>query len=320
MPSRLVVAALILGLGLGLVTPATADDVIPGHQIDRPLDGAVIAGALGLGLGLSLLPVRTDRGIWRRELFGGVDRSVHARFSPRAAQISDATLAATVAAPLAYLTGGTIDDADGDRLVIYGEALAINLALFQGAKRLVQRPRPYLYSTSPGVARYAESQGADAYQSFYSAHAATAFCAATAGAYLAGATSASRGVRQLAWASGFGAAAAVANLRVRAGKHFYSDVLIGGLVGVAIGYAVPALHADARPYVPDARDLGAAVAGLIGGGLLSQLLPLERALDDAPGARQALAQRPRWSRALRSLHLGPVPIPDGAGVGVAGSL
>lgn len=318
MPSRLVVAALGLVVS-GLVTPATADDVIPGHEIDRPVNGAVIGGALGLSLGLSLIPIRTHRAMWQRELFGRVDHAVHASFSPRAAQISDATLAATVAAPLAYLVAGTIDDADGDRLMLYGEALAINLALFQGAKRLVQRPRPYLYSTLPGVADYAAREGDDAYQSFYSAHAATAFCAATAGAYLAGTTSVSRGVRNLAWGSGFAAAASVANLRVRAGKHFYSDVAIGAIVGIAIGYVVPALHADGEAYVPDLGDLGAAMAGLLGGGLVSQLLPLERPHDDVPGASR-VALRRRWSRALRSLHLGPVAVPSGAGVGVAGAM
>lgn len=308
MPSRLLGTALLLCL----VAPATADDVIPGHTVDRPLDGAVIAGTLGLAVGLSLIPVPVPRGTWRRELFGRVDASVHARFSPRAARISDLTLAATVVAPIAYLTGATIEDADGDRLMLYTEALAINLALFQGAKRLVQRPRPYLYSTLPGVARYAATQGEDAYRSFYSAHAATAFCTATAGAYLA-ALSGSRGMRHAAWGGGFAGAAAVANLRVRAGKHFYSDVAIGALIGIAIGYAVPALHADAGPYVPDAGDLGAALAGLIGGGLVSQLLPLERRDGE-------LVARTGWSRALRSLQVGPLAVEGGTGVGVAGSL
>jgi membrane-associated phospholipid phosphatase len=307
MPSRVLAV-----LTLCLATPAIADEAIPGHQIDPALDGAIVGGALGLGLGLSLIPVRAPQGTWRRELFGGVDALAHARFSPRAAKISDAALAMTVVAPISALVGGTIDDADGDRLVIYGEALAINAALFQGAKRLVQRPRPYLYSALPGVERYAASQGTDAYRSFYSAHAATAFCAATAGAYLAATTESPR-VRRAAWGSGIAAATAVANLRVRAGKHFYSDVVIGALIGTAIGYVVPALHADAEPYTPDAMDLGAAFAGLIAGGVISELLPLER-------RDELVAHRPRWSRVLRSLQIAPVTVPGGSGVGVAGSL
>jgi membrane-associated phospholipid phosphatase len=297
---RLTVAALVTAV-VGRASPVVADDAIPGHAIDRSTNSVVIAGALGVAAGLSLVPVSTARALWRRELFGDTDAAVHARFSPRAARISDALVGATVAAPLAYLTGPTIEDADGDRFVIYGQALAINLALFQGVKHLVQRPRPYLYSQLPDVQRYAAAQGSDAYQSFYSAHAATAFCAATAGAYLAGAGSTSRTVRAAAWAGGFAAAAAASNLRVRAGKHFYSDIAIGGVVGIALGYVVPALHADGRAYVPSSTEIGAAAAGVLAGGLVSQLLSVER-LRDA------------------DLSIGPIALSRGAGVGVAGTL
>jgi membrane-associated phospholipid phosphatase len=313
---RLTASVFLVAAGR-LATPAVADDAIPGHAIDRSTDGIVVAGALGAAAGLSLVPVSTARALWTRELFGDTDAAVHARFSPRAARISDALVGATIAAPLGYLTGSTIEDADGDRFVIYGEALAINLALFQGVKHLVQRPRPYLYSQRPEVQRYAAAQGADAYQSFYSAHAATAFCAATAGAYLAGAgagaSATSRGVRVAAWAGGFAAAAAASNLRVRAGKHFYSDIAIGGVVGIAIGYIVPALHADRRAYVPSTTDLGAAAAGLLAGGLVSELLALERLHDDAGSGRRA------WLRRA-NLRLGPVAVSRGAGIAVAGAL
>jgi membrane-associated phospholipid phosphatase len=308
--SRFLVAALVITL----TTPALAEDVIAGHAIDRQANGAVIAGVLGVGLGLSLIPVHTPSALWDHEIFGELDDAVHASFSPRAAQISDGLLAASIAAPIAYLTGDTIEDADGDRLLLYGEALAVNVAVFEGAKHLVQRPRPYLYSKSPEVARYAAEQGDDAYQSFYSGHAATAFCAATAGAYLAGVSTTSSGARALAWGGGFAVAAAAANLRVRAGKHFYSDVVIGAIIGTAIGYVVPALHADKAPYVPRIEDVGAAVAGVLGGSLVSELLPLER----HPGDGLASSRFRRLHHA--HLHLGPVPITHGAGLGIGGTL
>src|SRR6185503_19736420 len=104
---RLTVAALLVVLLARLSTPAIADDVIPGHAIDRPTDGAIVGGALAVALGLSLVPVPTQRALWRRELFGNTDAAVHARFSPRAAGLSDAVLAAAVAAPVVYLTGST---------------------------------------------------------------------------------------------------------------------------------------------------------------------------------------------------------------------
>jgi len=315
MPSpRLVVAVVLAALLTSLSTSAVADDVIPGHVIDRPLSGAIIAGALGLGLGLALIPMRAHPALWEHELFGEADDSVHTSFSSRAAGMSDGLLGAAIAAPIAYLTGSTIEDADGDRLLIYGEAMAINLAVFEGAKHLVQRPRPYLYSQSPSVAQYAADQGDDAYQSFYSAHAATAFCAATAGAYLVAASTGNSRVRSLAWGSGFAVAAAAANLRVRAGKHFYSDVVIGALVGTIIGYAVPALHADKGPYVPSLEEAGAAVAGVLGGSLLSEILPLERRADDALGPSRLTALR------RADLHLGPIAVTNGAGLGIGGKL
>ena len=317
MSSRLVIA---LAAVVVSSEAARADDVIPGHAIDRPVNSAVTAGALGAAFGLSLIPVRQPSVLWQRELFGDLDGAVHTSFSPRAAQLSDVLLAGAIAAPIGYLTGSSIDDADGDRLQLYSEALAINLALFQGAKHLIQRPRPYLYSSVPGVTAYAASQGDDAFQSFYSAHAATAFCAATAGAYLAGAGSTSVRIRALAWGGGFAAGTAVANLRVRAGKHFYSDVVIGALVGIAIGYAVPALHADEQPYVPSSGDLAAAAVGILAGGVLSELVPLERA--GSLGERHhALHRRVSpLARALHTMRLGPTSVPGGAGVGIGGTL
>lgn len=296
-----IVAGLLVARGT-----AVADDTIPDHAVDPARDGAILAGAIGLGAALTLLPSRAPATPWRHELFGGLDAAVHDTFSPRAAGVSDALVAAAVAAPLVYLTGDTIEDADGDRLVIYGEALAINAALFQGVKHLVRRPRPYVYSTSAAIQRYAAAEGDDAYQSFYSAHAATAFCAATAGAYLAAASSSNPTARTLAWGGGFAVAAAAANLRVRAGKHFYSDVVIGGVVGVAIGYAVPALHAGGEPYVPDVRAAAAALAGVLVGSAVSEVLPLGARADD--------------TRRSGGLHLSPVVIANGAGLGLAGTL
>jgi len=295
-----------------LTAPAAADDVIPGHSVDRPTTGLAIGGALVAALGLSLIPVHVPAGLWQHELFGAADESVRDSFSRRAVQLSDGLVIASAVAPVMYLTGATIEDADRDRLLIYGESLAVNLALFEGAKHLVQRPRPYAYAQGPAAKDYTAGQGDDAYQSFYSGHSATAFCAATAGAYLASASSTSRGVRALAWSSGFALAAATANLRVRAGKHFYSDIVIGGLVGVAVGYAVPALHADGKPYVPDIAELGAALAGVVGGGLVSELLPLEHRRDDSLTVG-------RFAR-IANLHLAPLTVAGGSGLALGGTL
>ncbi|MDB4961673.1 MAG: phosphoesterase PA-phosphatase related protein [Myxococcales bacterium] len=295
-----------------LAAPAAADsDVIPGHSVDAPVDGAIQAIALGGTLGFSLIPVRDSDARWNDELFE-VDLRVRTQFSRRAAHISDALLVSSMAAPAIYLTGSTIDDADGDRLLLYGQSMAVNMLLAQATKRLVQRPRPYMYSKDPAVQRYAKSEGDDGHMSFYSGHASLSFGAATTGAYLLGASSTSGAARGVAWGLGMAAAAGAATFRVRAGKHFYSDVVVGAVVGITVGYLVPALHADGEPYTPSGQEIAAAGAGILGGMLVANLIPLEkRAKEDGdPGALAMLSR----------LTIGPVPVENGIGFAVGGAM
>jgi membrane-associated phospholipid phosphatase len=292
-PASRIAAMILLGLGLtGLAAVARADDQIPDHPIDRPRTALITAGVFGAAFVLSQIPIHPPNTLWRHELFGALDDTVHDKFSTRAVTISNGAIVAAIAAPVAYLTGTALDAADADRLLIYAEAIAINLVAFETAKLIVQRPRPYLYGHSAEAVQYAASQGEDAHLSFYSGHASTAFCAATTGAYLVAASSHNPTASALTWGGGFALAAATADLRIRAGKHFYSDVVTGGAVGIAIGYAVPALHASGRRYVPSLTDVASAAAGLVGGALIGQLIPLGGSADSASPNQPAGRNRP----------------------------
>jgi len=266
--------ALVAVLIVGLVTPAAAEEPvsIPGHAIDRRVTGGISGVAVGLGLVSQLIPIRA-REPWNSELVE-IDEGVRDNFSPRAMHVADAMLGLSLGAPAIYLMGSSIDDSDGDKLLLYGQSIAINALLAGTAKRLVQRPRPYTYSRDPVAMKFAKAAGDDAYLSFYSGHAALSFGAAVTGAYLLGASGESETATSVAWGAGLAVAAATATMQVRAGKHFPSDVLIGSAVGIAVGYLVPALHADDKPYAPSGQDVAAAATGIVGGILLSSLLPL----------------------------------------------
>jgi len=296
---------LILALVL-LARPVVADDAVRERPADRTVDGAIIAGALAASLAPMALRVR-DPAPWSVQLLGPLDDAVFDQLSTGAAQLSDLLLTAAIAAPAAYLTGSRIEDTDGDRLVLYGETLAVDLALVQIAKHLVHRPRPYLYNPSSEARRVADDAGDDAWRSFYSSHAAMSFGAAVAGAYLLAASSAEPYERAAAWATGFALAAATSNLRVRAGRHFYSDVLVGGLIGTAVGYAVPALHAAGKRYEVSRNDVAMAGVGLVGGALISELIPLGGAGDAHPPA--VIVDR---------VHLAPLAVRDGGGLAITG--
>ena len=298
-------------LCVALVSPASADNgvTIPGYTIDRRVAGGVTGVAMGLGLVTQLIPIRSPD-LWHAEL-ASVDEDVRGNFSRRAASLSDVVLGLSLAAPALYLMGSTIDDADGDKLLIYGQSIAVNSLIAGVVKRLVQRPRPYVYSKDPLVQRYAKDDGGDAYMSFYSGHAALSFGAAVTGAYLLGASGTNRSIMPLAWAGGLMLAATTASLRVRAGKHFYSDVLVGGLIGITVGYVVPALHADGDPYKPSGSEIGAGIAGILGGMLIGQLIPLEKRSSEVDLRRPGVVQ---------NLHLAPMPVSGGFGFALGGGM
>jgi hypothetical protein len=275
---------------------AAAQDSIPGHSADLALDGAVMSIGLGVSAAALLIPIR-GHALWDHQVIGW-DDGVKDNFSRRASAISDGLLGASLIAPAIYLSGTSIDDADGDRLLIYGESVAINTALVAVTKRLVQRPRPYRYSNDPAVIAYGRVRYDDSMQSLYSGHSALTFGAAVTGAYLLGASERSMSARYTAWGVGLGVASMTATLRVRAGKHFYSDVVIGSVVGITVGYAVPALHADGKAYAPTGGEVMVGMVGIVGGVLLGSLIPLESRV----GA-----------------HVTPAPMPDGMGLAVGGN-
>jgi membrane-associated phospholipid phosphatase len=264
--------ALLLALAAAGLAPrsATAE---PGPDVDgtrATTSDAVIAGVSLLGaFALSRIHTR-PRGNWSRQLLS-IDDSLEDDFSPRAARVSDVLLVTAIVAPLIpELHQGS---GSGERVLIYGETLGVNLLLNAAVKVVVRRPRPYLYNPDPEVRRWGEGQR-DARQSFYSGHASTSFAAAVAGGLLTSLATDDATARAFAWGSGFALAGATATLRTRAGKHFYSDVLAGALIGSATGAIIPLLHADPghRPR-PSGLDLAAAAGGLGLGVLAGRLLP-----------------------------------------------
>ena len=206
------------------------------------------------------------------------DPGVVYHYSPTATHLSDGLVVVEMVAPLVLLGAETSGTRFWNASLIHAEALSMNLALNGLMKYAVRRPRPYTYNPNPRIReQYDCSKSQDACLSFYSGHSSTAFTAAWSGVLLVSETAKMRtGYRALWWGAMMGGAAATAHLRVRAGKHFYSDVVVGALVGSAIGIVVPALHGGR--YEPGAAEWGAGAAGLAAGGLLPLMVPA----DDIP--------------------------------------
>jgi membrane-associated phospholipid phosphatase len=265
--------SLALAAVLACASTARAEPVLA-PKTGAGLDAAVAGGAL-LGVGAThFIPSALDFG--DGVILGGLDRRVRRNFSATAAATSDALLITSLVLPPAVLIGDSLDRDDGRRLLVYGEAFAINALLASGAKHLVARRRPYTYADDPGIKAWAATQGEDAHRSFYSGHSALSFGAAVTGAYLYSARSGDRSARALVWGVQLAVATATANLRVRAGRHYYSDVLIGAVVGTGVGLTVAALRGPDGAFHPTGTDVAAMAGGVVVGALASQLLPVGR--------------------------------------------
>lgn len=201
--------------------------------------------ALG-GLGMVLLPVVFARQLLRRKKpnrGAGVnlfDRMAIGKNSEAAEWLGNLGTTVGIATPFMVDWVDTRGDPRTflEDAVVIGQALALNGALNQAVKYLVQRPLPETYF---GVVRnrIGKMRG---YRAFYSGHVSSLATALAAGCI----TVAMRHGR-LPWLWPWVLSATITGLvglgRIYSGKHFPSDVLVAAPVGAAVGVGVPLLHA-----------------------------------------------------------------------------
>jgi membrane-associated phospholipid phosphatase len=250
---------------------AAPAETVPPLRLSLWWDGTAVVAA-GTAIGLSLLiPVDTSTR-WKTQLLP-IDDHLKGRYAPQASRTSDILMAVDVAVPVGLFVGRGLDGETGKRIAIYGETILISVAIDATVKGLVGRPRPYVYSDDPAVVAYAKSEGRDSHLSFYSGHASRTFSASVAGAYLFAQSTSDHNARAAVWAVELAMAAATADLRTRAGKHFYSDVLVGAGVGTGLGVLVPYLHGGPKVHLSKLEWLAIVVGPLLGIAV-GELLPV----------------------------------------------
>lgn len=287
----------VTALAVGIAVLATSQTT-QAHPND-PIDGAITGGLVLAGIAAMLLPVEPNQR-WQSNLLP-FDEGTKQRFSYSAKNLSDLTLVTTITTPIAIQVATGIDRDSGRALLLYGEAMAGSFFLMSLTKYLVQRPRPYVYNEDERVKQYTATAGDDSMLSFYSGHASMTFTAAVSGSILFANRSDDLVSRSLVWGGETFMASLTATLRVRAGRHFPSDVIAGAVVGIGVGLAVPLLHADTRGYRPEPAEWASLSGGLVAGTLLGLLYPFD----------------PTIPSVLRTpVVLGPAP--HGAGLAVSG--
>jgi membrane-associated phospholipid phosphatase len=227
-----------------LVPPPSTSPFNVKLSVDLPITlGAPLGIFLPQMIGIEPQPPPPDL---RADQLNSMDRGVVGNWSPAADRASDALLATTIVLPFAASLIDTWVSRPGDGYrgflkdaLVLAETYAITTLITNIVKMSVNRPRPYVYdvSLSPEV----RSSG-DATRSFFSGHASTAFAMATSYSYMFMMRHPRSKLVIPIWIGTHALATATALLRVEAGRHFWSDILVGAAVGSAIGLAVPYLH------------------------------------------------------------------------------
>ncbi len=119
------------------------------------------------------------------------------------------------------------------------EATVLAADLNQLAKFAFARERPFVHflPRAPEVVRALTDSPSDDNLSFFSGHTTLAFALATS----TGMINTLRGYRlaPVVWAAGLTMATSVAYLRIAADRHYFSDVMVGAIVGTIVGIGVP---------------------------------------------------------------------------------
>lgn len=168
------------------------------------------------------------------------DRYATRQYSKPAKYASDAFMFGSGALSLIHLANPNARKDFGKIAVMQLEVFMLNTAMTNLIKEAVHRPRPLVFN--PDVPMNTKRSTLDNFKSFYSGHTSTVASQTFFFAYTFAQYNPHSKFKPLVWTTCALAPAITGLLRVKAGKHYWSDVLVGYVTGALIGVGVPWLH------------------------------------------------------------------------------
>ncbi len=253
-----------------LAAPPAPRNRAPVYQLHTVIDTAVLLGGAALWITPVLVVGNTAAGPacdpCDAAKLNALDRTAIGLGNPHARQAANAWLALPGIYAIADIAdvGGRHWRSYLSDFVVIAETLAWDGALQEIVRRAVRRPRPYLYT--PGL-YLDERSSPDATFSFYSGHTSASFAVAASFSYTYMVRHPRSRWTWAVFATTMTLASAEPVLRVLSGDHFPTDVLVGAVMGTAIGLLIPALHRLRMPaamaLVPTSGE-GHAALSLVG--------------------------------------------------------
>jgi membrane-associated phospholipid phosphatase len=167
------------------------------------------------------------------------DRSAAYNYSKSASNTSDVMAVIALAAPAALLTDQSIRKDWKTITLMYLETYGWSRSVNELAKASVRRIRPFVYNPDAPLDRKLSSGSR---KSFFSEHSSETFASAVFISTVYSDYNPNSEWKPYIWAGSLLTASVVGYLRYEAGAHFPTDILVGAIVGSAIGYTIPWMH------------------------------------------------------------------------------
>ncbi len=167
------------------------------------------------------------------------DRPATFLLSPRSAHFSDYGMRASLLLPLVLMADSRVRQHAGHVGYLYVETMALTGVVTELTKVTTQRLRPWAFNENVPLEK---KKGKEIKKAFFSGHTSASFAGAVFFAKVFSDFNPDSRWKPVVWSGCLGLASAVGYWRVRAGRHYPTDVIVGALVGGAIAYYVPDLH------------------------------------------------------------------------------
>ncbi|WP_074988327.1 phosphatase PAP2 family protein [Rufibacter roseus] len=224
---------------------ANAQAAEPLYKTDWIRDGAITAAGVGMAvIGSSLIlnkePLtEADLISLDRRQVNSFDRFSTGYYSKNAKDLSDIPFYTSFALPLIFLADDQAVPQAPQIYLLYAEAISLTGGLYALTAGLTNRKRPNVYGTDVPTEERLHKYATN---SFFGGHTAATATATFFTAKVFNDLHPNSSWKPVVWGAAAAVPAAVGYLRLKAGKHFLSDNLIGYAVGAGIGILVPELH------------------------------------------------------------------------------
>lgn len=215
------------------------------HQPDTRLDIA-LGSAAGATFGLGFYFMGKTKPLTEAEIkqldplhVNPFDRPATKNWNMKAHHISDITLQTAFFGQFLLLFDKNSRDEAATIGLMMGEAALLNNGITNIFKGTIRRCRPFTYNDLAPLQKKTTKNGRF---SFFSGHASNSATYAFLTAKVYSDNNPGSKWNPYIWTAAATLPALTALLRVKAGRHFPGDVMVGYAVGAAVGFLVPQLH------------------------------------------------------------------------------